>query len=589
MKNLLFIILISFTAIAEETSQSLSLSQLNDLLSTTPQGPKVDCFDPNETPACEKITEQYCNDLGTNGGRLTDPTGSVNIGMSQKSELSEMERANLVDITRALPRLPQDLQRELQRPVERLSRLIEQENNSKSWYRDVSRVRNQIAEGIQDVANKRADTSLRAKIPRGQRATSADKAAERDAQYRSLMETFTQAKVDSSPNWPRIQSVYEKVKQDMITVLNTLPLTAEEKQQRLDKISQTRLSYPFGVRMGGVIGQIMESDCRTNMINAMYMPFTGTLTVCAGFLNGYQSENSLYFTLAHELAHSFNLKQIQNQTSQPRWSRLYQRMMETNGNVPCDEYNQLNTSERARPDSYNCGSESYNTFMNCLNNQRQAAPSNPNAAFAAEPRINYCEITDRRQGLAFMNPNEFVDRNFPKVVSSTMQEYTGPALIGARGMLMPAYGIVQATKCSPEKPCSEILQAERVRAAFGSTPPQCTRNSEIGAENESDWYAHKAMTLKLRNMTDIRARRQLVAGSMGLFCPFSYSRTLEDKDQKRLEEEFSKIAAEGGMSEDHHSTNEERIAATMTDEMASLLQCTKPGPIAPPGYQGCRL
>ncbi|MCP6412599.1 hypothetical protein NL483_29050, partial [Klebsiella pneumoniae] len=76
----------------------------------------------------------------------------------------------------------------------------------------------------------------------------------------------------------------------------------------IQRINNTRLTPPFGVRLGGRIGRILEQDCRSTMVNAMYLDLTGSLTVCAGFVNGYQSESSLYFTLAHELAHSFNLK-----------------------------------------------------------------------------------------------------------------------------------------------------------------------------------------------------------------------------------------------------------------------------------------
>ncbi len=555
-------------------------------------GPQVDCFDPNETPACHAITESFCTDLGMNGGRATDPTGSISVGMSRRSNLSEMERANLVDITRALPRLPQDLQRELGRPIQKLSQLIAQENDSKNWYRDVSRVRKEISELISDVAKRRADVSLRGRLPQGQRATDADKAAERETQYRALMETFTRAKVDSSPNWARIQTVYARVKQDMIAVLNTLALSPEEKQQRIAKINQTNLSYPFGIRVGGVIGQIIESDCRTNMINAMYMPFTGTLTVCAGLLNGYQSENSVYFTLAHELAHGFNLKQIQNQNSVPRWSRLQNRLLETNGNMPCEEYTRRRTEERVAPDAYQCGRDEYNNFMSCLNGNRPpATAAQPSSLRPLMDKAGYCDILDRRQGLAHMNPNEFADRRFARYISSDMQEYTGPALTNARGMLSPAYFVTQEARCNPQTSCEAVLTIYNSMAMYGSRPPACTQNSERGAENESDWYAHKAMTLRLRGMTDIRARRQLVAGSMGLFCPFRYSRAPSDKDQARLEKEMAKLAEQGGPGEDHHSSNEERISAAMTDEMASLLQCTRStGEAAQPNsYQSCRL
>jgi hypothetical protein len=405
------------------------------------------------------------------------------------------------------------------------------------------------------------------------------------------MEIFSEAKVESSPNWPRIQNVFVRVKQDMTSVINTLPLTPEEKRERIARINQTNLSYPFGVRVGGVVGSIVESDCRTNMINAMYMPFTGTLTVCAGFLNGYQSENSVYFTLAHELAHSFNLKQVQNTNSVPRWSRLQARLLETNGNMPCEEFTRRKTEERNSPDAYQCGRSEYNNFMNCLNGNRTPGTSAQDDIRALMNKVGYCDILDRRQGLAYMNPNEFADRRLPRLVSSDMQEYNGPALTSARGMLSPAYFVAQESRCHPSTSCESVLSDYQLMATVGTNPPACMSNSELGAENESDWYAHKAMIVKLRNMTDIRERRQFVAGSMGLFCPFSYSRSLNDKDLARLEKEIARITQEGGMDDDNHASSKERISAAMTEEMGSLLQCTRPsGEKAPPAsYQSCRL
>ena len=180
-----------------------------------------------------------------------------------------------------------------------------------------------------------------------------------------------------------------------------------------------------------------------------------------------------------------------------------------------------------------------------------------------------------------------------RLVSSVTQELSVPAIESSRIMLAPAYEIVQEKRCHPEKPCSETYESARVRAMMGTTPPACLRISQRGQENEADWYAHKAMTMRLRSVTDIRQRRELVAASMGVFCGFSYSRVTSDKDKLKIEKELERLieAGEIGAGEDNHAPSGHRISAAMTDEIASLLQCTKEKDKAnaKPSYQSCRL
>lgn len=588
-------VLISFSVFGVEPDAgggSFSLNDLNQALSgERPLQPTVDCFDPRETPVCGDINRQYCRNMTANQGRATDPTGNVNVGKSERSQISEVERLNLVNLTTMLPALPADLRSELERPVARLATLVQSENDSRNWYKDVARVRAEMTSKIQDVANRRADVSLRTRVPRGQRATRADRTAERDEQFRALMDTVSRAKMTTSPNWPRINNVFARVKEDLLSVINTLPLTPEEKQQRINRINSTNLSTPFGVRVGGVLGQIMESDCRTNMVNAFYLDLNNSLTICGGIANGFQSENALYFTLAHELAHSFNQKFLQDENSSPRWSRLNERLLATNGNMPCDEYTRV-TNESRNENSFNCGRDTYTNFMNCVSGLTpDDIPPSDNQASAMQVlrQMNVCSVLDRDQGLAFMNPNEFADRNFNRLVSSTLQEFVGSTPVNGRALLSPVYLVAQEKRCNPSRSCAEVSTDAALRMGLNS-PPVCRAIADRGAENESDWYAHKALTLRLRSMTDVRARRELVAGSMGLFCGNTYTRSPSEKDLGRLQAEFIKIAAEGGMENDNHASNGDRQNAMMTEDMASLLQCSRPeGASAPASYQSCRL
>lgn len=590
--TLMLAFFIPFSGFAQRTpGQSFSLEELSTALNR-PVEPQVDCFDPNTTPECGNISRTFCTNLATSEGNMTDASGTINVGKSKKSQLSEIERMNLVDLTRALPALPADLQKAIRNDIAKLQTLIDQENDSQKWYRDVSKTRNDIAYRVRDVAEKRAQVSLRKKLPAGQKATNADEIAERDLHEKELFELISRAKMESSPQWDKLKNVLAQVKQDMTSVIETLPLTPEEKAERLQKVNNTNLTSPFGLRLGGVFGRIMEQDCRTNMINAMYMFLDGTLTVCAGFLNGYQSESSLYFTLAH----AFNLKQLQTQNSTPRWSSYYQKLVETNGNIPCDQLERVKAEARGQ-DNYQCGSESYNKFLGCLTGLTpETLPiESPYQDVSAYNKVDFCSITDKAQGLAYMNPNEFADRNFSRMFTDAQMEFTGRPMVNARGYLSPAYEVVQEKRCHPQKTCVEVLAHAKLRVQVGSFPPACTKISLRGQENESDWYAHKAMLLKMRRTQDVRQRREIAASSMAFFCPYKYSRAPSAEQLKELEKEIERLAEEGGHggggSNDHHASNEDRIQSIMTEEMASLLQCTNPTTASArsASYQSCRL
>jgi hypothetical protein len=578
-------------------SMALAQSTLSSDLSAiidgrTLLGPTVDCFDPKTTPACGDINRSFCQDLARNEGRLSDSSGVINVGKSRKSQLSEVELANINDLIRSLAYLPAELQEAIRKNIKNLEDLVNTENDSEKWYRDISQTRNKIALNVRDLAKKKAEISLREKLPRGQRSTREDVNAERDLQEKNLLGLISKAKMESSPHWGKVQGVLAQVKQDITAVIETLPLTQAEKEERLRKVNTTNLSTPFGVRIGGVMGRIIEQDCRTNMINAMYMPFDGSLTVCAGFLNAYQSESSLYFAIAHELAHAFNLNHIQLENSSPRWTGYYQKLLETNGNIPCDQLERMKTEERNK-DQYQCGTDSYNKFLGCLTGlTAETLPiESPYKDVSAFEKVNFCAITDRSQGLAYMNPNEFADRNFSRLFSGSQMEFTGLPMESARGMLTPAYEIVQEKRCHPEKSCEEVFALAKARVQMGSFSPACTKISLRGQENESDWYAHKAMLLKMRRTTDIRERREMAAASMAFFCPFKYMRAPSEKQLNELMKEAEKIESENSGGHSHHASNDDRIEAIMTEEMSSLLQCTRPKNAAEgkASYQGCRL
>ena len=580
MKNrhlILPFLLLSTQAFAFEVSAD-KINDVTKLLSLDTVGPQVDCFDPQTTPSCTEITKRFCSDLSQNQGHMKNSTGAFNVGPSAKSKLSSMDIDDLRNLSNSLPRLPRDMQKKLKKHLEELKKAVAAEADSTEWYTRINIIKSDIFTAIDDLAVTRGRDSLKKKIPQGSKATDADILGEKTFQFNDMIDSITKAKVEVSPNWPRIQGIFTKVKTDMLKVINDSPFSPADKAARIAKINETNLGMPIGLKVGGTLGDILNQDCRSNMMNALYMDSTKSLTVCMGMINGYTSEASLYFILSHELAHSFNQALLsKTAASTSPAAKIRARIIEGNGQLSCEEYQKLDQTDTGPEVSY-CATGPYDNFLGCLTKGRLPPKNSADEGKGFIKRMDYCAMEDQSTGLAYMNPTVHFNRNFENAANSPFspQGYEGNAIPGRLETGILGFIIAQEIKCRPGAKCKDLLNS--ILSAPAPAEPQglapdCETKAEMASENEADWFARKAVAIDLSRISDVREKREFAASSMAYFCDFKYYNMTADQKASAMEliAEMQEHAPE-----DNHGDDDERLEAIMIPEIATQLQCTLP-------------
>lgn len=424
--------------------------------------PTVDCFDPDITPACTEITRTYCQKLKANNGKATDSFGTVNLGSSERSALPQTEKEDLDNLVRSRTELSPELQTKLSPHFSTLAKLLSEEKDEEAWYKSVSEVRRKMAKAVEELGDARARLALT-----DPRLTQADREAERKKQRALLMDELTAAKMRVSPKWQIIQRIFSSVKKDLETVILEMPLSAVQKELRLKNLRSTELSPPFGVSVGGELGEILQQDCRSNMMNAMFLPnggHTGKVTICAGLVNGLATESSAYFVLAHELAHSFDQQRmLQQEREQSPEGKKISAIIDSNGDLPCEKWTALKSNAHRDSSASFCGTKNYQKFMTCLAGDQHdpddfaklAASSKGNSIDA----LNSCAVTDKKQGLAYMNPELLSERNTASILTppGNPLAYDGSPIKGLKNHFAPAFEVTQELRCGSELKCSEIV------------------------------------------------------------------------------------------------------------------------------------
>jgi hypothetical protein len=98
------------------------------------------------------------------------------------------------------------------------------------------------------------------------------------------------------PNWKKVQTTFEALRQKTLLLIDTLPVEGDLRKEWKERIASVRLVLP------GSLPEIVDRDCSTTMMNAYYYTPLNVITVCAGDFN---SEEILP-TLAHELSHALD-------------------------------------------------------------------------------------------------------------------------------------------------------------------------------------------------------------------------------------------------------------------------------------------
>ena len=584
MKALPLIAIISLFSPASY-SQTKNLAPLLDTLNGSLGKIPVDCNDPSQTPECKQVSDQYCEKLSAHEGNFD----SMKLGKSAKSSLSEIDKRDLTTLVDGVKFLSPELAI-LKPGLKKLADALASESDTQAWYKKLGEVRKEISGQIDALAakNAKANLSKKTKSP-----TQADKDFELFRERGRLMDLITEAKFKANPRWAKIEEVFNKVKSSMISEVQNMDLTNEEVTIRTNKIIETTLSYPSGMKTIGPLGELVNKDCRSNMLNALYNVATRSLTICAGLVNGVESESSLYMVMAHELAHSFNYIRLGSLQRSPI-DHYVQAIIETNGNIPCDQWLDLRGAFIGFAPGPYCDQSKYTGLLKCLmkDNQLPHAKSISDAQRDFEEyyqKMDLCSLADTKSGLVYKNPKELIDRLYPKLFTREPTGYAGSIPKDLAALSIDPYVMAQEMKCRPQVKCEDTLQ-ELLRTRAPSPLPAdapCLRDAERTVENESDWYAQKIVRSFIASRKGIRERRELAASTMAILCDYTYFERPELKTLiTELQQELRK------KSGDVHAEDSDRRNSFMTSEMADLLSCVN-SPTTPHtgthSYQGCKL
>jgi hypothetical protein len=568
-------------------SQTQTLAPLLETLNGSLGKVNADCNDPSQTPECKQISNQFCEKLTANEGNFD----KMSLGRSKKSALSEVDRADLMSLIEGSKYLAPELV-SLKPGLQKLSQVMASEKDSTDWYKKLGDVRKALSSEIEVLSAKSAKRSLSKKTSS---PTKEDRDFEHFRERGRLLDLVTEAKFKANPRWLKVEEVFNKVKAAMIKEVQSMDFPAEDKTLRINKITETTLSYPSGLKTIGPLGELIKKDCRNNMLNAVYNSATRSLTICAGLVNGVQSEGSLYMVMAHELAHSFNYNNLGHLEKSPLDSYI-QAIFETNGNIPCDQWMDLRNVFIGIPPGLSCDQAPYTNLLKCLMKNNQLTPEASMAQNQKEfeeyfEKMNLCTLADKKSGLVHKNPKELVDRLYPKLFTREPMGYEGSIPKGLEKLSIDPYVMAQEMKCQPKFNCTETLKELKMtrQPVAASTDPACIRDSHRSVENEADWYAQRILRSYVASLKGIRQRREQAGSALAILCDYSYVQ-VDRPELKRvisdLQEELRKSSG------DVHAEDGDRRSSFMTPEMADLLSCVN-SPSTPhsgsQSYQSCKL
>lgn len=266
---------------------------------------------PNETQdelPCLTLAETICKKLWNdeNQGFLETEQGTLQVGKSNRSELSYAQKLDLEAWVASEPRLPEDLQEQLSPILNDLGKMLNRENRSLVWYQKLSQILQQLKETVTLSGNLRVQKLF----PELKQISKTQPTVEEQGKYQAVILDFNneilRAKYENHPNWKRVDKVFKEVKKDLIATIQELNLPEALRKTLKSKVDSVNLTLPYSdPRLISTPG-----SCGTTEKNALYSPVFNLFTVCAGLFNTLQSESNLYFVIAHELSHSIDPESI---------------------------------------------------------------------------------------------------------------------------------------------------------------------------------------------------------------------------------------------------------------------------------------
>ncbi len=471
----------------------------------------------------------------------------------------------------------------------------------KSWNREFNRIKKIYIDAVQDVADARIQSQypeLNQKDPN--KLTEKEKGILSDFKYNFLRELMDSIYLNS-PEWKRVQALFSKVQGEIVALVDSMGLDPESAEFMRSKVASVGLSLPYeDPRLIGA-----DDNCSSTSINAFYNSFHHKFTICIGMLNTVSSDGSLFFLMAHEIAHSIDPSNLSRSLFKLRTpiAKLVGNVFKTNANIPCDQWETSKKVALAPTNYVYALPASVSNVTQCLVDRSNINPITPESLSYAMQIITssvmnstaseqlYTMLSQKRiiedgveidNGI-YMDPQAQLARSSENLVIDYYSD----------GELNEGAVFVQELKCLQQVPhkgefvaFAEAMDttAKIISAYYENESRYMGQNSHIlkgfniskpAGEDFADWVAFQIYPSFLRSIDTVENRRNALVSGQTIFCRPSGIEELAT-EKVNLEKKWSKMV---------HPLGRIRRMRFFTPEVAELVNCERDQAVEAAGSQ----
>lgn len=528
--------------------------------------------------SCIELAESACKKLWNqdNNGHLETELGVIQVGKSDRSELSYPQKMDLEAWVASESRLPKELRQNLSPILKDLGRMLERENKSPHWHQQLAAIVHQL----KDTVNRSADQRVKQSLPELSDTQTSEPTTAQQGKHQGALLDFQneilRAKYEEHPNWKRVERMFKQAKEDLLATIQDLDIPDPLRKKLKTKIDSVGLSLPYSDPRK----LTAPGSCSTTEKNAFYSPVYNLFTVCAGLFNSLQTDPNLYIIIAHELSHSIDPETIiLDEYKNSEIGRAVKDL--TSSNKPafsCEEWRKLSQKIFKLQDDLTEPIHPYSKLNDCL-----APLSEPLRPFTS---ANLHPIT-KRQTSNLMNKyaasNSFtllsqqqINKNGRMVDNEFYLHPDRLESIATGGIYIPENSFytaipaifVQSLLCQ-----EEIINGNRVdfehasgrtrqilfeqalietrnsqQAIYESIFSRCGKEcsglvieglSRNAQERFADWMASQALPRYLNSESSLKKRREMLAIAITNLCFEQPSATSNAPDLLEIEQKYS--------------------------------------------------
>ncbi|MCB0362112.1 MAG: hypothetical protein KDD35_05305, partial [Bdellovibrionales bacterium] len=351
--------------------------------------------------SCEALSNSFCSEMYNqkNRGNFEFLGDRYNSGKSKFSGFPMVQKLYVLDLVRALKKLPPRFAELVTPSVNKLHQLLEAEEDNNKWGRRFNKASNEFEMAYQayldelvfsehpELESKRLDD-----------LTPQDTLIVTKYIWRGNRE-LVDALYDSDEKWILTKALFLRVKSDLLNEISLLPLPSGLLEVMKRKINTIEISKPY--LDPNLLGA--GADCATTKVNAMYLKNKHKFTVCRGYLNSFESESNLYLVMAHELAHSIDPQGLlQEYFRNTSVAQLMREVRRTKGQLSCHDWRQKKEDVLSNRPEYYRLPFNFVDLTNCLVDRSGIKEGHPDTL------RNAGEILTFKYLAAYANDDDFL-------------------------------------------------------------------------------------------------------------------------------------------------------------------------------------